>query len=214
MAGLLSEKINKNFIVFEGIDGSGKSEQIGMLKDFFAAKGEKNVLFTFEHTRVGEWSEKIEDIIHGREKEIPTDKLQLLYILDRKDHVHNVILPAIKKGIKVFCDRYFLSTLAYGSLDKSIHWKTLWNNHKEILGNEFIMPSKIIFFDVDPEVAISRIEHGREEKTMFETVGKLKMVREAFLAIGPHFDGFEVIDGNGTPEQVFELLKKQLSEYL
>ena len=214
MTGLLSEKINKNFVVFEGLDGSGKSEQIRRLKEYFEKQGRKNVLFTFEHTRATPWSDKIEDIMHGKQEAPTADKLQLLYILDRKDHLHNVILPALKKGIAVFCDRYFLSTLAYGSLDPSLHWKTLWNNHKEVIGDELVMPEKILFFDLPPDIAISRIESGREDKTYFESINKLKTIRENYLSIGPHFEGFEVIDGSPGPEIVFESLKKSLVDYL
>lgn len=97
MSGLLSEKINKNFIVFEGIDGSGKGTQVELLKKYFEKKGSKNVIFTFEHTREGEWSRKIEEIITGKVKGVPLEKIQLLFILDRKDHIHNVIAPALKK---------------------------------------------------------------------------------------------------------------------
>jgi dTMP kinase len=214
MTGLLSEKINKNFVVFEGIDGSGKSAQIELLKKYFEQKKDKNVLFTYEHTRQGEWSKKIEEIVTGKTKGVSPEKLQLLFILDRKDHIHKVIVPALKKGIKVFCDRYFLSTLAYGSLDGSIHWKTLWNHHKEVIGDELIMPSKIIFFDVDPDVALSRTTSSNDGKTIFESIEKLKAIRENYLSIGPHFDGFEIIDDNQLSEKVFEELRQRLSLFL
>jgi dTMP kinase len=214
MAGLLSEKINKNFIVFEGIDGSGKGTQVELLKKYFEKKDGQNVVFTFEHTREGEWSQKIDEIVHGKIKDVPPEKLQLLYILDRKDHIHNVIAPALKKGAKVFCDRYFLSTLAYGSLDGKVHWKTLWNNHKDVIGDEIVMPTKIIFFDVEPDLAFSRITERNNGKTIFESLDNLRAIRRSYLSIGPHFDGFEVADGSGTPEQVFKLLKQRLSDYL
>lgn len=214
MAGLLSEKINKNFIVFEGIDGSGKGSQVELLKKYFESKKLKDVVFTFEHTRKGFWSDKIEDIVKGRIKNVPAEQLQLLYILDRKEHIEKVINPALKKGQLVFCDRFFLSTLAYGSLDGTLHWKTLWNHHKELIGDEMVMPAKTIFFDLEPDVALSRIENRDNGKTIFESLDKLRTIRESYLSIGSHFDGFEIIDASGSPEQVFELLKGKLSAYL
>ncbi len=214
MAGLLSEKINKNFIVFEGIDGSGKGAQIELLKGHFESKKRKDVIFTFEHTRKGFWSEKIEDIVGGRIKNVPAEQLQLLFILDRKEHIEKVISPALKKGQMVFCDRFFLSNLAYGSLDGSLHWKTLWNHHKELIGDEMVMPAKTIFFDLEPDVALSRIEKRNNGKTIFESLNKLRAVRENYLSIGAHFDGFEVVDASGSPEQVFEIVKDRLKEYL
>jgi dTMP kinase len=214
MAGFLSQNINKNFIVFEGIDGSGKGAQIELLKEYFKKKNKKNVVFTFEHTREGFWSDKIEEIISGKIKNVAPEQLQLLFILDRKEHIEKVIAPALKKGNIVFSDRYFLSTLAYGSLKGGPHWKTLWNHHKEIIGDEMIMPAKIIFFDVSPDIALSRIELRNKDKTIFEKLDNLRMIRENFLSIGPHFDGFEVIDANGTVEEVFEILKEKLKDYL
>lgn len=214
MAGLLSEKINKNFVVFEGIDGSEKGAQIELLKKYFESKKRKDILFTFEHTRKGFWSEKIEDVISGRIKNVPAEQLQLLFILDRKEHIEKVINPALKKGWLVFCDRFFLSTLAYGSLDGQLHWKTLWNHHKELIGDEMIMPAKTIFFDLEPDIALSRIEKRDNGKTIFESLNNLRAIRENYLSIGAHFDGFEVIDASGTPENVFELMKGKLEEYL
>ncbi len=214
MAGLLNEKINKNFIVFEGIDGSGKGTQINLLKEYFLKNKREDIVFTFEHTRDGQWSQKIEDIVSGKVKGVISEKIQLLYILDRKDHIHNFISPNLKKEKKVFCDRYFLSTLAYGSLDGKTHWKTLWNYHKEIIGDEMVMPLKIFFFDIDPDLAISRIEQRDGKKTIFENKESLKKIREAYLSIGPHFDGFEIIDGSGTPKDVFDLLKSKLADCL
>lgn len=198
-------------MVFEGIDGSGKTAQFQLLKDYVKERGIKNTLFTFEHTRNTEWSQKIEEIINGQVKDVPMDKIQLLYILDRKEHIEKVLSPALKKGMIVFCDRYFLSTLAYGCLDQSIHWKTLWNNHKEIIGNEMILPSKTIFFDIPAELATERLDKNRDSKTIFESLEKLRKVRENYISIGKNFEGFEIIDGSGSPEQVFNLVKEKLA---
>ncbi|HPW34253.1 MAG TPA: dTMP kinase [Candidatus Paceibacterota bacterium] len=213
MAGLLNEKINKNFIVFEGIDGSGKTSIVNLLKDYFERKKNSNVLFTFEPTNQGEWSKKIDEIVRGEVKNITPNDLQLLCILDRKDHIKQVISPALKKEKIVFCDRFFLSTLAYGSAS-GIHWKTLWNNHKDVIGEDMIMPAFIIFFDTDPEIAISRISQRGAKKTIFENIQNLQKIRNEYLSIGPHFEGFKVINGNDSSEKVLESLKLVLAEYL
>ena len=206
--------LGERFVVFEGIDGSGKGTQMELLKNYIAERGIKNAVFTFEHTRSSPWSDKIEEIVHRRTAEIPMKDLQLLYILDRKDHIEKLLKPALAEGKTVFCNRYFLSTLAYGSLDKTLHWKTLWSYHKEIIGEEMILPAKTIFFDVSPENALERIEKRKKEMTIFENLGKLREEREHYLSIGSHFDGFEVIDANGTPEEIFLCLKESLKDFL
>jgi len=207
-------KIEKNFIVFEGIDGSGKGTQIALLKEYFEKKGTNNVVFTFEHTRTGEWSEKIEEIIHKRVPFPSMKDMQLLFILDRKLHIENIIRPALKKKKTVFCDRYILSTLAYGSMDPSLHWKTLLQYHRDILGDDFPFPEHTIFIDVDPDVAMSRIHNNRDSATVFEAREKFERIRKNYLSIGTHFDGFTVIDGLGSPEEVFEEVRVVLKDYL
>jgi dTMP kinase len=207
-------RVEKNFVVFEGIDGSGKGVQVELLKQYFEEKKRTDVVFTFEHTRQGPWSEEIEKIMHGQMPSPPHDKLQLLYILDRKDHLENVILPALKKGKTVFCDRYALSTLAYGSYDGSVHWKTLWNNHQEILGDNFIMPALTVFFDIEPARAFKRLRSTRGRITFFESPEKLARIRDAYLSIGKHIEGFKVVDGSGAPEEVFERTTPLLVQYL
>lgn len=208
-------RTEKNFIVFEGLDGSGKSSQIELLKKYVSESGkEDSYIFTFEHTRNGPWSQEIEKIIQGDAPMPEAEKFQLLYILDRKDHLHNVILPALKKNKIVFCDRYMLSTLVYGSFEGSIHWKTLFQYHKDILGDDFILPAKTIFFDVEGDVAMGRISAYREKATYFETRDRLTKIRESYCAIGKHIQGFEIIDGSGGPQEVFEKTKEAVKGYL
>lgn len=208
-------RYEKHFVVFEGIDGSGKGTQIDFLKRWFSDHKRTDVVFTREHTRDGQWSDQIEALIRGGGADAVTaEKLQLLYILDRKDHVEHTIIPALKKKGTVICDRYFLSTLAYGSIDRQLHWKTLLENHKEILGDNFILPAKTIFIDVDPDVALQHIADRGEGRTYFETLERQRIIRDAYLSIGPHFEGFTVVDGRGTPEEVFGRVKTALADYL
>ncbi len=205
-------KTHNRFVVFEGIDGSGKGTQIDLLKKHF--RGRDDVVFTFEHTRKGEWSRKLEDILHGRVAAPPAKEIQMLFVLDRRDHLHKVIVPALTKGKTVFCDRYMLSTLAYGSLDPSLHWKTLLEMHREVIGDDFLLPQKTLFFDVPVEVALERIHSNRDDKTIFEAQEKLIRIRDSYLAIGPNFEGFEVVDGIGDPEIVFERFMGALQEFV
>jgi len=208
-------RYEKHFIAIEGIDGCGKGTQIELLKKHFLERQRKDVVFTYEPTRDGEWGKKIQEIINSPQPAvISAEKLQLLYTLDRKDHLERIILPALKKGNTVFCDRYFLSTLAYGSIDKTLHWKTLMHDHEQILGDEFILPAKTILIDVDPDIASPRIDARGEQRSYFETLEKQRMIRQAYLSLGSHFDGFCVVDGSGDSGDVFSRVSVHLSEYL
>lgn len=195
-------KLNKNFFVFEGLDGSGKSLQIEMLEDYFSKLNlSGSILFTREHTRESEYSKQIDELIHNPSSSIPARELQQLYIKDRKWHIQEVIGPALDLGKKVFCDRYFLSTLAYGSLDESVGWKILWEDHKDIIGDDFVLPERTIFFDVPPDVALGRVTK-RGGLSNFEKLDKLSIIRKAYLDLKNEFD-FEVVDGDRKPEEIF-----------
>ena len=104
-------KIKKGtFIVFEGIDGTGKSTQIKLLANTLVKLGHKVVL-TREPTE-GVYGQKIRALYQNRSAVSASEELEL-FIKDRREHIESVIKPALEAGNVVLCDRYFLSTAAY-----------------------------------------------------------------------------------------------------
>lgn len=105
------------FIVVEGIDGSGKSTQVNFIADWIKNQWPelgRNLLITHE-PHLSAQGKRLRDILKGRQT-APDSQLEMqkLYIEDRKEHIGNTILPRIKNGASVICDRYFLSTFTYG----------------------------------------------------------------------------------------------------
>ena len=97
------------FIVLEGIDGTGKSTQTQRLATYFSALGWEVVL-SREPTD-GPWGKKLrESATTGRLE--PEQELEY-FLLDRKEHVENLILPSLKDDKVVILDRYYFSTMAY-----------------------------------------------------------------------------------------------------
>ena len=105
----------EGFIVMEGLDGSGKSAQVDLLIDFLKQKG-KEVVVTKEPTIDSDAGRKIKQAL---KKEIVVEpmELQKLYVQDRKEHLENKVIPALKKGKFVVSSRYAFSTFAYGYSD-------------------------------------------------------------------------------------------------
>jgi dTMP kinase len=97
-------------IVFEGIDGTGKSTQQKLLAEVLRNRG-CEVIETREPTE-GKFGQKIRAHYLSREALSPARELDL-FIADRKEHLQKAILPALRAGKIVLCDRYFLSTMAY-----------------------------------------------------------------------------------------------------
>lgn len=176
------------FIVFEGIDGSGKGTQIEKLKGFLEQTGIQT-LVTCEHTRDLPVGRLIETTLNGGEKIDPLS-LQICFTADRRDHYQKVIGPALERGEFVISDRYYGSTVAYTE-----------DSMKQVMldFNQNVVPraSLTIFLDVDPEIAMKRIGDSRTKKTIFERIEILENSRKSYLWFCDKLkDEVVVVDGN------------------
>jgi len=166
------------FIVFEGIDGLGKTTQIRLLAQNYQKQGFQ-VVQTKEPT-TGVWGRQIRDIEkHGRAK-ISLEEELTLFMKDRQEHVSQVIMPALKQKKIILSDRYYYSTIAYqGALGMD------QAHIRQINEERFPKPDLVILLDASPSVGISRIESGRKEKTNegYEQEDYLHQVRKIFKAL-------------------------------
>lgn len=187
-------------IVFEGLDGSGKSTQVDLLLKLLR-ENDKKVHCTAEPTQyligglIKSW------IAHDW-KSSP-DCLQLLFAADRAHHLEKEIIPLLKKGVTVICDRYLFSSLAYGSLDLDFDWLLKINE-------KFILPDITFFLDVSPELCLERMRKERFSIELFEKEEKLKRVRTNFLKLAKEFNNFYIINGEKAVKDVFSQIKKWL----
>jgi dTMP kinase len=190
------------FIVFEGIDGSGKGTQIKKLEDFFERNGIKT-LITCEHTRDLPVGKLIEATVTGGEKMDPLS-LQLCFVADRRDHYKKVVGPALEKGEFVISDRYYGSTVAYTE-----------EEYKQMMLelNENVVPKANLtfFLDINADTAIKRIDNGRSSKTIFEKKEKLEQCRRSYLWFCEKMgDNVVVIDGNREADIIHQDIIKNL----
>ncbi len=154
------------FIVFEGIDGSGKSTQARRLADYMRSIS-RPVTLTAEPSN-SPAGLKIKSLTSRLPAEVETE----LFIEDRRHHVQNVIKPALSKGFDVICDRYVYSSAAYqGSCGIS---------PKEIMKRNFEFaprPDITFLIEIPLEVAIQRIQTNRKGAfSVFEKLESLKLV--------------------------------------
>jgi dTMP kinase len=194
------------FIVFEGLDGSGQTTQANLLKDFLINEGRK-VFLTKEPTRTSEAGEKIKDVLDKKIQMEPKD-LQELFTQDRREHLEKEIIPALKKGVAVICDRYFFSTFAFGaSTGLDLEWLIEINN-------DFLIPDITFLLKVSPEICIQRIEKRGEGAKFFEKKEKLSRVWETYGVLPGRLENIYLIDGEKTEEGVFEEVKKIINKKL
>jgi dTMP kinase len=157
------------FIVIEGLDGSGKTTQVGLLAKKLSQK--YNVLLTAEPSR-GKIGTFIRQGCLYEEERLPTEAEALLFAADRIEHLQKEVKPALDEGKLVICDRYIYSSLAYqGSAGLSLAWI-------ETINARALQPDFSIFIDVDPERVLERLQR---KKSVMETLETQRKVREVYL---------------------------------
>ena len=163
------------FIVFEGIDGTGKSTQLHLLAEKLRQLGYA-VVATREPTN-GPYGQKIRELFVDRSAVSHEEELEL-FIADRHQHVQEVIAPALSDGCVVICDRYYLSTVAYqgaNGMDSDLILKK--NEH-------FPVPDLAIILEIEPAQGIHRIQNQRNEHpNTFEEEAYLQKVATIFAAM-------------------------------
>ena len=176
------------FIVVEGLDGSGKTTQAGLL----AKKLSKNynVILTAEPSR-GKIGTFIREGCLYENKRLPTEAEALLFAADRIEHMQTELKPALDEGKIVICDRYVCSSLAYqGSAGLSLDWIKTINARA-------LQPDFSVFIDCPPELVLSRL---RRKKSVMETLNTQRKVREVYLKF---VDASELVRINGDrPREV------------
>ena len=182
-------------IVFEGIDGSGKSTQCRMLADLLNKKGIANISLA-EPTR-GKWGMKIRQLLTKGRNGISSNEELEWFMNDRREDVKQNIEPALKAGKVVLMDRYYFSTAAYqGALG--------FDPEKIRVDNERFapIPDRVLIFHNSPEKSLERIESSREEKSAFEKRDYLIEVQTIFKS----FTGSNIryVSSDSSLEKVYE----------
>lgn len=188
-------------IAFEGIDGTGKSTQIALLADWLHQRGHE-VIATREPTS-GAYGQRIRQLYQARELVSHGEELAL-FLADRREHVAQVIAPALAQGKIILTDRYYFSTAAY----QGVHG---FDPVDIIRQNEIFapVPDLVILITIPVNEAVMRIQHYRQEAlNQFEQEEGLRQVSAIFA--GLTCERIRRVDGAGTIAAVHELIIAQV----
>lgn len=167
--------ILSSFICFEGLDGSGKSTQAGLLASELEKRGRKTFL-TAEPT-AGAIGRLIRQVLRHEFRTTPC-ALALLYAADRNHHLYNEedgIVRNIRDGRVVISDRYFYSSIAYQGNTADVGYiRTI---------NAYPHPEYVIYIDTPVDVCMARITSRGEGKELFDRTEFLKKVKDSFDSI-------------------------------
>ncbi len=193
------------FIVFEGIDGSGKSTQCDLLFNHVVSLGLPAVRLA-EPTD-GPWGRRIRAML--RENEMaPAGEQMKLFILDRREDADKNIIPALEKNRIIVMDRYYYSNAAYQGAAGMAPEEIIAENRKM----EFPEPDRVYFVDVPPDRAMQRVTVRGEGREVFEKESFLRVVRDNFLSIAD--ERFLVLDGTGSIHEIFEKIKEDFTKLI
>jgi len=201
------------FITVEGTDGSGKSTQIELIKEYMESKGFEVVL-TREPggTRI---SEKIREIILDvGNSEMSKITEMLLYASARAQLISEVIKPAVEVGKVVICDRFVDSSYVYQGFGRGIIFDIIENVNKAALDG--LEPEITFFFDISPEFALAR----RIASTGADRIEQEKMdfhmrVYEGYKKLAIAYpERIKSIDSNRSVEDIFADVKNWLEKLL
>lgn len=194
------KSVKSKFIVFEGIDGSGKSTQCSLLYNFILSKNIPVKLLA-EPTS-GEYGQKIRKMLQS-DKPIPVEEQIQLFMDDRQQDYNVNIKPCIDSGITVVMDRYFYSNAAYQGSSSFSPSQIIRKN----ISRGFPLPDRVYYIDIEPAEAMKRIieRNGSGKTELFEKKAFLEVVRNNFLSIID--ERFLKADGNLRPEDIFRIIK-------
>jgi dTMP kinase len=196
------------FITFEGIDGAGKSTHITGLFDAFKAQG-KGVTLTREPGGTP-LAERLRTLILNDPMDAMTEAL--LVFAARRDHLQQVIEPALARGEVVLCDRFTDATFAYQGGGRGFDLETLYyleqlvQTSKRPEGDFVRHPDLTLWFDLSPEVAAERLAGARvPDKFEAQPAAFFTKVRAGYQArCDVHAARFACIDADRSREAVWQ----------
>ncbi|ENY69835.1 dTMP kinase [Mycoplasmopsis arginini] len=204
------------FIAFEGMDGSGKTTIIQMLKNELITK---NLIDNFVFTRepgsaFSKEAEKIRQLILDNENSFSSMVDALLFATSRRLNLEKGIWPALEENKNVITDRYTTSSYVYQGVlgDATLENVEIIN---KIATNQ-TEPDFVIFFDLEPSISVERITKMREGMDRLETsdVSYYVSLRESYKkVIAKNPERYRIIDANCSIIELFnkvvDILKKE-----
>lgn len=192
------------FITFEGIDFSGKSTQIKLLKEYLLKRNFK--VISIREPGGTKISEKIREVLLDKKnKKMFIETELLLFSASRSQLVREIILPKLNEGYFVLSDRFHDSSIAYQGFGRGIRISYVQKIQEFALGNA--IPDLTFFIDIP----VTEMQN-RKHQFSFETLDRIEVstikffekVRNGYLKIAKKNKRFIVIDGTKKIDEVHQ----------
>ncbi len=201
------------FLTFEGGEGAGKTTQIAKLAQEFERRGH-SVVVTREPggstiaNRIR--SLLLDSRMHGL---VPLAEL-FLYEASRAQHIHDTILPALKKGKVVICDRFADSSLVYQGVARKLPPAVVQKLND--LATDGLTPNRTFLLDLDPRIGLARVgARGVLDRMEKEALSFHRAVRHAYLAlVEKNKKRFYVVDASQSRDAIHAAVMDGVQEFL
>ena len=219
VARAMFSRMVPRFITFKGLDGSGKSSHLRRVSRWLEAAGVP-VLLTKEPggTPLGDAIRSL--FLDPKWESVDGTVEALLVFASRRQHLLDVIDPAIAKGALVLCDRFTDSTVAYQGFGRGVPFEVLRKADELATGRR--VPDRTLLFDLPAEAArergqgqMRRSEPGGVDRLDAEELAFYSRVRDGYReAAAAEPDRFRVIDSSGTREDTEVQVRRALGDVL
>lgn len=200
------------YIVIEGQDGTGKSTQARLLKEYFKKQG-KEVIVMDEPDGDLPQAHDLHDLIliKGKEYQLEPVTNLLLFTAARVELWRKIAEPVLRRGGVVISARNWWSTLAYQGYGEGVSRSKIIRLTKDILPEKYYHPDKGCILTVSDAVRLARQDGRGKAKETFEAKADdfQQKVNHAYPKIAHEFN-IPIIDASGTIEEVFEKIKQTL----
>ena len=196
------------FVTFEGVDGAGKTTQLEWARQFLTQLG-RPLTVTREPggTKIGE---ALRSVLLDAKETIHPETEALLMFAARREHIDEIILPALRRGDVVLCDRFTDATFAYQGGGSGVDAGRLEALEQWV--HSGLQPDLTLYFDLPVDIARQRIGAEREaDRFERESEEFFQRVRSAYLARArQNPQRVRVIDASAAPEAIRKLVENIL----
>lgn len=197
--------------VIEGQDATGKDTQAEKLVEYFKSQG-KNVVHYAESGTASpnNFIRTIAELNYGSQNDIDPRTHAMLYLVNRYEQWKKLAEPALKNDDIVIITRYWLSTYVYEGYGIGVSRPLIVRLHKLVMPEPYFHPDRIVLLTLSDEERAKRlIAQGKRSKEFFKSkdASFQKKLNDAYVKSAKKFN-IPSMDTSGTPEEVFERLKK------
>ena len=200
-----------NFITLEGIEGSGKSTSLNTITEILT---ERHIDFILtKEPGGGPLGKDLRAMLLSKSSEISPEVELLLMMADRKNHIDNLVMPNINKGVWVISDRYLDSTYAYQGGGRQINTSKI-DSLVRLL--DLPQPNLTLLFDLSPSIALDRAKK-RSELDRFESepMDFHERIRDAYVSLyEDNPERFRMIDSSADFIEVKKQVEKIVLDFI